>query len=72
MRSHVSELQREGYLNAILLVSALCLGGSQLCAQAPGAVQLRIDIEKTVNYYQDITDYSKLAVDPARKASLRP
>jgi hypothetical protein len=63
MRSHVSELHRNG----ILLVSALCLGGAQLCAQAPGAVQLRIDIEKTVNYYRDITDYSKFAVDPGPK-----
>ena len=70
MRSHINELDlKEWSWNGILLVSALCLCGSQVCAQAPGAVQLRIDIEKTVNYYEDITDYSKFAVDSGPKGA---
>src|SRR5690348_13538300 len=38
---------KQWHWKGILLVSAIFLGGSQACAQSPGAVQLRIDIEKT-------------------------
>ena len=70
MRSHVNELLRELVAEGpkrrqwigVLLLSAFCLGGGKASAQAPGAAQLRIDIEKTVNYYEDITDYSRFAV----------
>ena len=55
-----SERQHEQFF----LVSIFCLTAQEVAAQS-GAVQLRIDIEKTVNYYQDVTDYSRLAVDAA-------
>src|SRR5215831_8130350 len=32
---------KQRHWKGILLLSALCLGGSQACAQAPGAAQLR-------------------------------
>ncbi|HZO56270.1 MAG TPA: hypothetical protein VFB63_26420 [Bryobacteraceae bacterium] len=49
-------------MNRLSLVGILCLTARYVLAQS-GAVQLRIDIEKTVNYYQDVTDYSRLAAD---------
>jgi hypothetical protein len=77
MRSHINVQHREARLVVdgskqrqwigILLLSAFCLSGSRARAQVPGAVQLRIDIEKTVNYYGDTADYSKFAVDPGPK-----
>jgi uncharacterized protein (TIGR03437 family) len=45
---------------SFLLASMLCLTMREVQAQS-SAVQLRIDIEKTVNYYQDVSDYSRLA-----------
>lgn len=67
-KRRLENIMRQWHWNGVLLVSALLIGGSHAYAQSPGAVQLRIDIEKTVNYYEDITDYSKFAVDPGPKA----
>lgn len=49
-------------MNKFFLVGILCITAQEIWAQS-GAVQLRIDIEKTVNYYQDVTDYARFAVD---------
>jgi hypothetical protein len=50
-------------MNRFCLLSILCLAAHQAQGQ-PGAVQLRIDIEKGVEYHQDVTDYSRFATDP--------
>ena len=55
-------------MNKFCLLSIfLCLATHRAHGQ-PGAVQLRIDIEKGVNYYQDVTDYSRFATDPGPQA----
>lgn len=54
--------------NAVITsVAASLLVAHQAHAQSPGSVQLRIDIEKTVNYYQDVSEYSKFATEPGPK-----
>lgn len=52
----------EASVNKLLVIGVVCLTANEVPAQS-GSVQLRIDIEKTVNYYQDVTDYSRFATD---------
>ena len=49
------------------VLNVFCLMVHQAHGQ-PGAVQLRIDIANGVNYYQDVTDYSRFATDPGPQA----
>src|SRR5260370_33259966 len=55
-------------MNKFCLLSIfLCLSTYEANGQ-PGAVQLPIDIEKGVNYFQDVTDYSRFATDAGPQA----
>jgi hypothetical protein len=57
----------EAKISKLCLLGMLCVTAGQAHAQS-GTVQLRIDIEKGVNYYQDVTDYSRFAMEPGPQA----